>query len=143
MMLVDANLLVYAHVKSMDQHVASKKWLDNQLAGKTRLGLPWPSLLAFVRLVSNPRVFEKPETVRQAWQQVTDWLSAPCCWIPGPTDRHAEILESLIPACDRAHLIHDAHLAALALEHGLIVYSTDADFGKFSVVRWVNPLADA
>ncbi|HMP73213.1 MAG TPA: PIN domain-containing protein [Kiritimatiellia bacterium] len=140
MILVDANLLVYAHVRSTAQHARAKAWLDERLTGPGRVGLPWPSLLAFVRLVANPRVFERPVTVKQAWDQVEEWLGAETAWIPQPTDQHADILGKLIPTCSRSSLIHDAHLAALAIEHGLEVCSTDGDFARFRGVRWVNPL---
>lgn len=140
MILVDANLLVYAHVKTFDQHESARSWLDSKLSGPGRVGLPWPSLLVFVRLVSNPRVFEKPEPITKAWIQVNEWLSAPSVWVPSPTEHHASIISGLIPHCDRPNLIHDAHLAALAIEHGLILCSTDGDFARFPNVRWENPL---
>jgi uncharacterized protein len=140
MMLIDANLLVYAHVRSLPEHERAKLWLDRQLTGPGRAGLPWPSLLAFVRLVSNPRVFERPESVKDSWRQVEKWLTAPTAWIPHPTDRHAELLAGFIPACSRSNLIHDAHLAALSIEHGLTLCSTDGDFARFRGVRWTNPL---
>ncbi len=140
MILVDANLLVYAHVRSLPQHAPAKVWLDSRLTSLGRVGLPWPSLLAFVRLVSNPRVFEKPEPLAHAWKQVEDWLAAETAWIPNPTDEHAAMMGKFVPACTRANLIHDAHLAALALEHGLTVCSTDSDFARFPEIRWINPL---
>ena len=142
MILVDANLLVYAHVRSTPEHDLTKAWLDHQLTGPGRVGLPWPSLLAFVRLVSNPRVFERPETVAKAWGQVEQWLACDTSWIPNPTERHSEVLGKLIPVCSSANLIHDAHLAALAMEHGLTACSADGDFARFPDLRWVNPLAD-
>ena len=91
MILVDGNLLVYAHVSSFDQHDAARSWLDDRLNGSARVGLPWPTLLAFVRLVTNPRVFERPEPVAAAWQQVEEWLDCEPAWIPTPTERHREI----------------------------------------------------
>jgi uncharacterized protein len=141
MILVDANLLVYAHVRSTPEHTKAKFWLDTQLTGPGRVGLPWPSLLAFVRLVTNPRVFEKPEPVEQAWHQVERWLASDTAWIPNPTEKHTEILGHLVPSCNRANLIHDAHLAALAIEHGLTLFSSDGDFARFDGLRWINPLA--
>ncbi len=141
MILVDANLLVYAHVQSTPEHQGAKAWLDGQLTGPGRVGLPWPSLLAFVRLVSNPRVFEKPETIASAWCQVEQWLACDTSWIPNPTERHTAVLGKLIPACSSSNLIHDAHLAALAMEHGLTICSSDSDFARFPGLRWLNPLA--
>ncbi len=141
-MLLDANLLVYAHASSMPQHAAARRWLDDRLNGTAPVGLPWSSLLSFVRLVSNPRVFEKAESVEVAWKQAEKWLDAPTAWIPGPGERHREILDSLIKSGGlRANLAPDAHLAALAMEHGLILYSTDGDFARFKDLRWENPLA--
>ena len=143
MILVDSNLLVYAYVSSLPQHKAASAWLDERLNGSAPVGLPWPSLLAFVRLVSNPRVFERPKSVSAAWKQVKDWLDCPPVWIPQPTERHREILGSLLKAQGgRANLVPDAHLAALAIEHGLILCSTDGDFARFPNLRWENPLAD-
>ena len=142
MRLVDANLLIYAHVASLPQHPAARLWLDEELNGMQRLGLPWPSLLAFVRLASNPRVFEHPETVSQAWRQVDHWLACATAWIPLPTDRHREILGRLLEGTGLgANHVPDAHLAALAIEHGLILCSTDSDFARFADLRWHNPLA--
>jgi toxin-antitoxin system PIN domain toxin len=141
---VDANLLVYAHVSSFDQHQVARAWLDDRLNGSARVGLPWPSLLAFVRLVTNPRVFERPEPVTAAWQQVEEWLDCEPAWIPTATERHREILgRLLLKAATRANLVPDAHLAALAIEHGLVLASTDGDFARFPDLRWENPLAQA
>jgi toxin-antitoxin system PIN domain toxin len=140
--LVDANLLLYAANHDAPEHEAARSWLDARLGGAARVGLPWPSLLAFVRLASNPLVVRRPVTVAAAWRQVREWLSADAAWVPLPTDRHAEILESILQApAMSARLVSDAHLAALALEHGLTICSTDGDFAKFPDVSWENPLA--
>lgn len=144
MILVDANLLVYAHVTSLPQHAQAHAWLDEQLNGATRVGLPWPSLLGFVRLISNPRIFQHAQTVSSAWRQVEDWLSCENVWIPAPTDRHVPVLAKLLAAPGlRSDLVPDAHLAALALEHGLALCSSDGDFARFIGLKWVNPLRTA
>jgi uncharacterized protein len=139
--LVDANLLVYAHVASFPQHQAAQAWLDSELSGAEPVGLPWPSLLSFVRLVSNPRVFERPESVAKAWKQAEAWLGCPPSWIPVPAERHREILRPLLanPGL-RSNHVPDAHLAALAIEHDLVLCSTDGDFARFPGLRWENPL---
>lgn len=141
MILVDSNLLVYAHVADMPQHEPAEEWLDTQLSGRAQVGLPWPSLLGFVRLVSNPRVFPRAETVADAWAQVEQWLSAGPAWVPTPTPQHRLVLATLIGSVTNASLVSDAHLAALAIEHGLILASTDGDFARFPGLRWLNPLA--
>jgi len=141
MILLDANLLVYAHVTSLTQHHAARSWLDSRLNGPTPVGLPWPTLLSFVRLVSNPRIFEHPQSISKAWKQVDDWLTCPVAWIPQPTERHREILGSfLTDTLGRSNLVPDAHLAALAIEHGLTLCSTDRDFARFPNLRWEDPL---
>jgi uncharacterized protein len=139
--LVDANLLVYAVSESFEQHARARRWLDQRLNDEVPLGLPWPSLVAFVRLVSNPRIFDQPVAVSAAWRQVEEWLACRPVWIPQPTERHAVILGKLLRGSGgRSTLVHDAHLAALALEHGLAVASADADFSRFEGLRWENPL---
>jgi hypothetical protein len=140
--LVDANILVYAHVGSVPQHEGARTWLDTELSGTSRVGLPWPSLLGFLRLVTNPRVFQRPESMGDAWAQVAAWLDADVAWIPQPTERHQDVLASLLGAPGmQANLVPDAHLAALAIEHGLTLCSTDGDFGRFPTLRWRDPLA--
>ncbi|MGH7961700.1 MAG: type II toxin-antitoxin system VapC family toxin [Candidatus Binatia bacterium] len=142
MILVDANLLVYAHAATLPQHAAARDWLDKRLNGMAQVGLPWPSLLAFIRLVSNPRVFERPETIASAWGQVEQWLTLNPVWIPQPTERHREILGTLLRHTgERSNLVPDAHLAALAIEHGLTLCSTDGDLARFPGLRWENPLS--
>ena len=142
MILVDANLLIYAAHHAAPEHERARSWLDDRLNGTTRVGLPWPSLLAFVRLASNPAVARNPVTPADAWRQVKDWLACEPAWIPVPGDSHAEILGPLIanPIVTN-RLVSDAHLAALAIEHGLILCSTDGDFARFPGLTWHNPLA--
>jgi len=139
--LVDANILVYAHVRSLAQHDRAREWLDQQLNGTALVGLPWPTLLTFLRLVTNPRVFEHAELMADAWRQVLAWLDCETAWIPQPGERHTEFLARFLglPGV-HANLVPDAHLAALAMEHGLVLCSTDGDFARFPGLRWLNPL---
>ena len=142
MILVDANLLVYAHAASLPQHAAARTWLDERLNGTAAVGLPWPSLLGFVRLVTNPRIFQRPAPIRLAWEQVEDWLDCGPVRVPLPTSRHREVLKPLlVDTGGRSNLVPDAHLAALAIEHGLILCSSDGDFARFRGLRWQNPIA--
>ena len=139
MILVDANLLIYASAPETAQHAAAREWLDGRLNGSSRVGLPWPSLLAFMRIVSNPRLFEGA-SLAHARAQVQAWLALPNTWVPAPTEEHARILDELLES-ERSHrLVPDAHLAALALEHGLVLCSSDGDFARFGTLRWENPL---
>lgn len=142
MILVDANLLVYARVADFAAHDAARQWLDTHLNGRLGVGLPWSSLLAFVRLVTNPRIFREPLSLDRAWDQVEEWLDVGVTWTPEPTDRHRHLLALLLPStAGRSNLVPDAHLAALAMEHGLILCSSDADFARFPNLRWENPLS--
>jgi toxin-antitoxin system PIN domain toxin len=140
--LIDANILIYAHVNSFGQHHVARDWLDEQLNGSAAVGLPWASLLAFLRLVTNSRIFEHPESIEDAWSQVQAWLACESVWTPEPTERHAEVLGEILKLPGvHGNLVPDAHLAALAMEHGLTLCSTDGDFARFRAVRWINPIA--
>lgn len=142
MILVDANLLLYASIRESPHHQAARDWLEARLEGIPRVGLPWPSLLAFIRISTHPRISRSPLSLREAWEQVADWLHREPVWVPGPTDRHAEALAPLLATPGlRANDIADAHLAAIAVEHGLTLCSVDAGFRRFESLRWENPLA--
>ena len=141
-MLVDANILLYAVDAASPWHGRASSWLSEALNGPRRVGLPWLSLAAFVRISTHPRASEHPLAAEVAWSHVTDWLAAGPAWIPGPTERHADVLGGLILRYHLAgNLVPDAEVAALALEHGLTVCSADTDFARFTEVRWENPLA--
>jgi toxin-antitoxin system PIN domain toxin len=140
--LVDANLLVYAANHAAPEHDRARSWLDSQLSGTARVGLPWPSLLAFVRIVSNPAILRSPVAPREAWRQVQEWLTCEAAWVPLPGEQHAALLGTLLDdSLVTSRLVPDAHLAALAIEHGLTLCSTDGDFGRFPGLKWENPLA--
>lgn len=140
-MIVDANVLLYAEDESSPHHEPARRWLTEALNGPVRIGLPWPSLLAFLRIRTHPRAYEHPLDPVEAWSRITDWIGAPAAWIPTPTARHAEILGELVATHrPRAALVPDVHLAALALEHGVGVCSADTDFARFPNLHWVNPL---
>lgn len=141
MILVDANLLIHAGNPQSSTHTRARDWLDGRLSGFEPVGLPWSAVLAFARLSCTRAVFDPPATPADAWATVTDWLAHPRVWSPEPTERHAAIVGRLLQHETRADLIPDAHLAALAIEHGLTLCSADRDFGRFEGLRWVNPLA--
>lgn len=141
-MLLDANLLLYAVHKRATQHDAAAAWLTEQLNGPRRVGLPWQSLAAFLRISTHARAFPRPLEPAVAWDRVSDWLAAPVAWIPTPGPDHARLLGELLVNHDaRGNLVPDAQLAALAIEHGLTVCSNDTDFARFTEIRWENPLA--
>lgn len=141
-MLVDANLLVYAHDSSARLHEPSLRWLADQLDGPARVGIPWQSIVAFMRLTTNPRVVTNPLDPARAWRHVESWFSSPVAWVPLPTERHGEIFGRYVVDLGlTANLVTDAHLAALTVEHGLELFSNDSDFARFPGLRWRNPLA--
>lgn len=121
-------------------HAGARTWLDERLNGDERVGLPWGALLAFLRLSASPRVLSRPMPLRDATAVVAAWLALPSTWVPEPTDRHAGTLAELLAPETKADLVPDAHLAALAIEHGLLLCSTDRDFARFDGLRWTDPL---
>ncbi len=141
MILVDANLLVYAVAAPLAQHAAARDWLQSRLAGPARVGLPWASILGFLRVVTNPRILSRPVAMQEAWSTARSWLELPAVWVPEPTAAHADVLGTLIDGVSDSQLVPDAHLAALAIEHGLTICSNDSDFARFPDVSWENPLA--
>lgn len=140
-MLVDANLLLYAVDETSPFHGRAASWLTEIMNGPRRVGLPWQALTAFVRIVTHPRAVARPRSPDEAWDRVHSWLGLDVVWVPAPGDRHAEILGSLIRGYQvRGNLISDAHLAAIAIEHGLTLCSADTDFARFRELSWENPL---
>lgn len=144
MILVDANILLYAEDKKSPFHDKARIWWDAQLSGDYPVCLTWMVILAFLRLSTNRKVFETPLTSEQATKRVQSWMAQPCVRIVDPTSKHWEILQKLIVEGQAvANLISDAHLAALAIEHGCTLYSTDTDFSRFPSLKWKNPLVVA
>lgn len=140
-MLLDANLLLYAVHRRAKQHEAAAAWLTEQLNGSRRVAFPWQSVHAFLRISTHPRAFERPLPPKTAWGLVADWLAAPVSWTPEPGPAYAQLLGRLISTYEvRGNLVPDAALAALAIEHGLTVISSDTDFALFQEARWENPL---
>lgn len=140
-MLVDANLLLYAIDENSTFHEPARTWLAGALNGPRRVGLPWESLSAFLRIGTHPRAAAAPLSSDEAWEHVDDWLSSPAAWVPQPTASHAQVFGSLIRRYQlRANMVADAHLAAIAIQHGLTIYSADTDFARFTEVAWENPL---
>ncbi|MBW3603622.1 MAG: PIN domain-containing protein [Actinobacteria bacterium] len=140
-MLLDANILLYARNSDDPHHDRARTWLVDALNGSTRVGFPWQTVAAFLRIATNPRAFAEPLEPEVAWQQVEDWLAAPRAWVPQPTAAYAGVLGRLVRNHRvRGPLVTDAALAALAIDHGVAVVSADADFARFFDVRWINPL---
>jgi toxin-antitoxin system PIN domain toxin len=140
--LIDANLLLYAYQPRGAQHERSRRWLENALSGSDLVRFAWVTLWAFVRIATNPRVFEHPLAVSEAEAIVSSWLAQPNAGILEPGERHWEILCSLMnDGQTSGALVMDAVLAAIALEHGATLFSTDRDFARFAAVKCINPLA--
>ena len=142
MIIPDINLLLYAVITGFPQHRRAHAWWQDTVNGHTRIGLTYPALFGFLRIATNPRAFATRLTMAEALDQLRSWLGAEPAWIPQPTERHIEVLAELLALPGiHSNLVPDAHLAALAIEHGLTLCSTDGDFARFPGLRWENPLA--
>lgn len=142
MILVDANLLIYAIDADSPHHGASKRWLEATLSGTESVGLAWVVLLAFLRVTTHPSAVRRPLTVDAALGYVEGWLAQPFVETVAPGAAHWPLLRALLAAAGTAgNLTSDAHLAALALERGAALCSTDHDFRRFPGLQHVNPLA--
>lgn len=141
MILVDANILLYAEDQLSPHHDAAREWWDTELSGHSPVCLCWTVLSAFIRIGTNPRVFEHPLSLDQALSRIQSWMDQPCTRIITPTERHWTVFQKMLQDGQAvANLVTDAHLAALAAEHGCELISTDSDFSRFPGIRWRNPL---
>ena len=140
MILPDVNVLVHAHNADASVHDAAREWWDNSLAGNEGIGLAWAAILGFVRISTNRAIMARPLSVANVMTIVGGWLELPHVHIAQPSDTHFDRLRSELQRLGVAgNLTTDAHLAVLAMERGYTLYSTDADFARFTGLRWVNP----
>jgi toxin-antitoxin system PIN domain toxin len=141
--LPDANLLIYATDDRSAHHASARRWIESALGGGETIGFAWLALTAFIRITTNPRVFASPLSPDQALDLVDSWLSQPPAVVLHPGDRHLMVLRDLVePLGTGGNIVSDAHLAALAIEHGAELCSADTDFARFRGLAWTNPLAE-
>ncbi|HUG72578.1 MAG TPA: TA system VapC family ribonuclease toxin [Steroidobacteraceae bacterium] len=141
MILIDANLLLYAYHQRAEQHRAARGWLEATLSGSELVRFAWVTLWAFLRIATNPRVFERPLSAAEAAAAVSSWLDQPVAAVLDPAERHLEILTALMQDAQASGpLVMDAAIAALAIEHGATLCTTDRDFARFAGLKWRNPL---
>jgi toxin-antitoxin system PIN domain toxin len=142
MILVDANLLLYAVDNLSPHHAAADKWWVKQLSGTEPVCLCWPVINAFIRIGTNPRLQRRAMTLVEAAERVQSWLDQPCVRIIQPTENHWTIFQQMLRVGNAtANLVSDAHLAALAVEHNCVLQSNDTDFARFRGLKWRNPIA--
>jgi len=140
MTLVDANVLIYAYNPAATQHAEAKRWLERAVAGPAPVRLAWVTVLAFVRIMTHAQAFKRPLSLNEAVDIVDQWLAQPTVAILDPGDRHWPTLRGLLLDGQAAGpLTTDAHLAALAIEHGATLVTTDRDFARFPGVKVFDP----
>lgn len=141
MILVDANLLLYAEDSLSEHHDEARTWWDGHLSGVEPVALCWPVLNAFVRIGTNARLHQRPLTLKEAIERVQSWLDQRCVHVLQPGEQHWVIFQQMLRSGNAVgNLVSDAHLAALAVEHNCVLHSTDADFSRFRGLKWKNPL---
>ena len=144
MILVDANLLLYAYNASSEEHHQAKEWLEDALSGAEPVAFCWPVLLAFIRIATNARAFPRPLSRLEAIIAVTSWLERPQAVVVSAGQNHWDVLQRLLSEGKiSGPLVSDAHLAALTIEHGGTLFTTDRDFGRFPDLKFRNPLGNA
>ena len=141
MIMPDVNLLVYAYDATSRHHESARQWWEDRLNGSQMIGLSWVAVLGFVRLLTNPRIYQNPYFPEEILGIVETWLEQPHVRFIHPSEGHFTLFSSLIKEMGTAGtLTTDAHLAALAMERGMILQTTDADFTRFPGLKWKNPI---
>ena len=141
MIVPDANLLIYAYNEDVRMHAPAASWLEGLLSGTETIGFSWVVMLAFLRISTKRGLNRTPLAPGSALDIVDSWVSAPPARVIHPTDRHSAVLRDLMAGLGiTGDLSSDAHLAALAIEHGGVIHSADSDFARFPGLSWVNPL---
>lgn len=141
MIVVDANLLIYAYTASSPEHAPARRWVEAVFSGKDPVRIPWSTIHAFLRITTQSSLFEKPYTIADAASIVESWMEQPAVAVLEQGDRYWSIFRRLLRDSQvRGNLVMDAHLAALSLEHGGTLFTTDKDFARFEDLRVTNPL---
>lgn len=141
MIIVDSNLLIYAYHAKASEHERARHWLEETMRAQEPVGLAWVAILAFIRLTTSARLMEKPLSRERACRAVDDWLEQASVEIVQPTPRHWTLFKELVLVGQASgNLGTDAHLAALTIEHGATLCTTDRDFSRFPGLKFVNPL---
>jgi toxin-antitoxin system PIN domain toxin len=140
--VVDANLLIYSYDLDSAHHKKSLSWLEELLSGVEAVGLPWQSVSAFLRVITNRRLAGTRVTLEQAVQVVDEWLQQPNVQVLVPADQHWSVLRQMIlEGRASGPLVSDAEIAAITIEQGAVLHTTDRDFARFPGLRWKNPLS--
>lgn len=141
MILPDANVLLYAMDSTSSFHKDAKAWWDEVLSGQISVCLCWDVINAFIRIATNKRIFQRPLSIKECIECVQGWMEQPNVRLIAATESHWQIFRQLLQKGQAvANLVPDAHLAALAIENGCVLYSTDSDFARFPGLKWKNPL---
>ena len=141
MIVLDANLLLYAYDSAFAEHTKARPWVETTFSGQEPVGLPWQTISAFIRIHTDTRLPGNRFTVDEAVQIVDQWIALPHVHLLAPGTRHwSEFRRMLTHGKVRGALTSDAQLAALTIEYGGILCSTDRDFARFPGLRWMNPL---
>lgn len=144
MILVDANLVIYAYHSGHPHHVAARSWLEDSIGGSEPVGFAVVTLLAFLRISTDPRIHREPLSTATAIGIIRSWLDHPNVRMASPTEAHWRTLQEVSAKGQaRGPLLMDAHLAALAIEHGATLATTDRDFSRFPGLRTMDPVTAA
>ncbi len=142
MIILDANILLYAYNKNSAQHANARSWLEELFSGFEPVGLPWQTISAFLRLTTHPNLKGLKRTLEQSSKIVDRWLEQPNVRPLSPGEGHWTLFRQMIVEGQASGaLVSDAHLAALTIEFGGVLHTVDRDFARFPGLRWVNPLA--
>lgn len=142
MIVIDANLLIYSYNSGSLRHEKAREWLEQVLSGSEAVGLPWQSISAFVRIMTDPRLPGERFTVLEAAEVVNRWLNQSVVRVLTPGEEHWPLFRQMVVEGEaRGPLVTDAQIAALSVEYGGVLYTTDRDFARFPGLRWKNPLA--
>lgn len=143
MIVLDANLLIYAYGSALPEHERARKWVEETFSGDTLIGLPWQTISAFIRILTNQNLPGERFSTREIVPIVNEWLELSTMRVLSPGDKHWPIFqEMLLEGQARGPVTTDAQLAALTIEHGGVLHTTDRDFSRFPGLRWTNPLLD-